>query len=67
MTMQHKRVKQILLLALPLLFKYIFFLVFVDLDVFDIIDVKEDLLFFAIVALLIYTPLFQNKIGRGSS
>lgn len=59
--MKVKRVKNILLLSLPLLFKYIFFLVFVDWGVFDVEDIREDFLFFGLVALLIHTKFFKKS------
>ncbi|SHG49477.1 phosphoethanolamine transferase [Winogradskyella jejuensis] len=59
--MKSKLTKHLLLLALPLLLKYVFFLVFVDWDVFDKGDIKEDIIFFVLVALLLCTRFFQNK------
>ena len=62
--MQNKKLKQILVLALPLLLKYVFFFVFVDWRVFDSEDIKEDVIFFGLIALLIQTKLFQKQFFK---
>ena len=62
--MRNKKLKLILILALPILLKYVFFLVFVDWGVFDNEDIKEDVIFFALIALLIHTNFFQKQIFK---
>ena len=62
--MRNKKIKQIIILALPLLLKYVFFFVFVDWRVFDSEDIKEDVIFFGLIALLIQTKLFQKHFFK---
>lgn len=62
--MRKKRLKLIFILALPILLKYVFFLVFVDWGVFDVGDVKEDIIFFGLITLLIHTELFQKQVFK---
>lgn len=54
--------KQLFVLALPLLLKYLFFIIFVDWDVFDSEDIREDGIFFIFITVIIYTKLFQKQI-----
>lgn len=62
--MRNKIFKYIVLLSLPLVLKYLFFLVFVDWDVFDKNDGIEDVIFFGLITVLAFTKLFQNTIFR---
>ncbi|WP_375236179.1 phosphoethanolamine transferase [Winogradskyella sp.] len=62
--MRSKLFKQILVLSIPLLFKYLFFLVFVDWGVFDKNDLIEDVIFFILIAVLIHTEFFQKSIFK---
>lgn len=58
--MNNKRLKHILILALPLVFKYLLFLVFVDWDVFNAEDLGEDIFFFCIITTLVFSKFFQK-------
>lgn len=56
--------RSILILALPFLVKYIFLFVFVDFNVFDNEDIKEDILFFILIIVMLHTKLFKNVLLR---
>lgn len=59
--MKNKILKHCGILLLPLLVKYVLFLFFVDYDVYNASDLREDILFYVIILLLLHTKLFQNK------
>lgn len=52
----------IIVLSLPLLVKYIYLLFFIDWDLFNSKDIREDLLFFLIIVLLFYGNPFKKQI-----
>ncbi|MFD1063342.1 phosphoethanolamine transferase [Winogradskyella litorisediminis] len=53
--------KQLVYLASPLILKYLFFFLFVDWDVFNIEDIKEDIIFFILIAVLVHSKFFQKS------
>ncbi len=57
-----KRIKGILVLAFPLVLKYIFLLCFIDWVLLDVQDLVEDIFFFIIILLLINSGIKRNHL-----
>ena len=57
----HKNFKSIFFLSIPLLFKYIFLFFFIDLDLFNSYDIKEDLLFYFGIILLLSSNISKRQ------
>ncbi len=53
--------KNLFVLSIPLLIKYLFLFLFIDFDLFDIEDIIEDITFFIIISLLIYFPILKKQ------
>ncbi|MCB4799524.1 phosphoethanolamine transferase [Neotamlana laminarinivorans] len=58
----NKLLKKLLLFLLPLLAKYFFLLIFIDLDLIEWRDILEDFLFFVIVASIAFRMVSRYKI-----
>ena len=56
-----KRFKFIFILSIPLLCKYVFLLFFIDWNLFDFQDVAEDVLFFVIMVLLLFSKPINKQ------
>jgi len=62
--MKYKVLKQFLVLALPIVCKYLLFIIFVDWDVFNAEDFREDIIFFFIIAAFIFSKFFQKAVFK---
>lgn len=56
-----KHVKFIFVLSLPLVFKYIFLLLFIEWSLLDFNDFKEDFLFFLGIIILLYSKVLKKQ------
>lgn len=57
-----KNLKTYLIFIIPLFFKYIFLSVFIDWSLFDIEDIKEDMLFFVAIFILLKSNIVKKQV-----
>ena len=58
--MMLNKIKEVIILSIPLLIKYAFLLLFIDFDILDIQDKIEDIAFFSIILFLILFPIIKK-------
>lgn len=56
-----KQLNFFFILILPLVFKYIFLFFFIDLELFDLEDILEDIFFFFAIILLFQSKIFKKQ------
>ena len=59
-----KNFKNVLIVSVPFLLKYIFLFTFIEWNLFNVEDLQEDLLFLVITNLLLHTRFSRNKFVR---